>query len=1008
MRRNFIIDEEIELLDETDFLNTKVYAHTLQKIIQNAPPERPFTIGLFGEWGSGKSSIIKTVKEELKKKNDFKVKFAVFDAWKYSEDAFRRSFILSLSKELNIDLPKQEYNLYQNQTQRINDFKIQVSTRTWVTLGLFLLALLLSYMLIPWVRTQALALVSLISLYLITSTLFISLKAIINKDILVKTLAFIQSLVYSKYDEERPLMFSPEQFSKAFEHIIDNATLGMDRLVIVIDNIDRCEKHYSTELLSTIKGFLESREKVLFILPVDETALKRHIRDNHKANDKEADEFLRKFFNVTLKIKLYHSSEIYEFAKKINEKFTLGFSNYTIDLVSKEFASNPRRIIQMFNNLSAELECFSDESFIKTYETVICKLLILREEFPVFYNDASKNPYLLNMSIEEIKQATKIVCSQNLENFLNKTRVISEMISIKELNLILSNSIVFSSLPSEIEDFIENVQFEEIKKFINTDKSKLATVVDYVIKQLEINRERQLIGNTFINYLNTLIEIDEEYSPERTVDLRIEEIIKPVLDRVFYELNHMEKLITYSWSLHRRQRPYIIDHFVSKMNEEIAQVAPGSKWVSSLKLAVNLYEDKRILKKLAVSFRRVYEIDRNVLNPLMLSQFQITSLISQEFYFFIIQKIASLENNDLYYVDLKFLLEKDKPILQVGVELINKINVLYPDLFAKKSLEITEILHSINSLLSILKIDFSESKEGLQILTNLIFSDRKIPNAHPGLANSRPHDSIVSYVDEIMSGHGEAYELLDFCFNVYRVSISSIGVTTVLEKFVVANKFQGALNSRFLDLRDKGIILTPLYTIIIKSTIYNGESLSLIKDAFFTKQNAEYLIADELVVAKLNELLNLIYVDDSHSSIVESFLVEITNDSRTKRLLTTLISGHGKESILKLPNSLQLLAIDVILESGKIFDFSNNIDFLKVIAQNGNERHIAELVNDVMIKLQHADELDTAISIISEIKHINKNDANRIIHELENKRGDVENKDDIKAIIKHLTYISNK
>jgi len=55
MKRNFIVDQEIKLLDTTDFLNTRVYSNTLQKMIQSAPVERPFTIGLFGEWGSGKS-----------------------------------------------------------------------------------------------------------------------------------------------------------------------------------------------------------------------------------------------------------------------------------------------------------------------------------------------------------------------------------------------------------------------------------------------------------------------------------------------------------------------------------------------------------------------------------------------------------------------------------------------------------------------------------------------------------------------------------------------------------------------------------------------------------------------------------------------------------------------------------------------------------------------------------------------------------------------------------------
>lgn len=98
MDRKFVIDEEIRLKNGTDLLNTKVYANTLKNIITNIPNDKPFTIGLYGMWGSGKSSIIKTVKEELSETNKSYL-FATFDAWKYTGDAFRRSFILSIASQ---------------------------------------------------------------------------------------------------------------------------------------------------------------------------------------------------------------------------------------------------------------------------------------------------------------------------------------------------------------------------------------------------------------------------------------------------------------------------------------------------------------------------------------------------------------------------------------------------------------------------------------------------------------------------------------------------------------------------------------------------------------------------------------------------------------------------------------------------------------------------------------------------------------------------------------------
>lgn len=71
MRNKFIIDQEINLND-SDFLKTKTYADNLTKIIKKSRPNKVFTIGLFGNWGTGKSSIVKTSQQDF---DETKIKF---------------------------------------------------------------------------------------------------------------------------------------------------------------------------------------------------------------------------------------------------------------------------------------------------------------------------------------------------------------------------------------------------------------------------------------------------------------------------------------------------------------------------------------------------------------------------------------------------------------------------------------------------------------------------------------------------------------------------------------------------------------------------------------------------------------------------------------------------------------------------------------------------------------------------------------------------------------------
>lgn len=126
MRRQFILDKEIVLNEQTDLLNTAGYAKNITKIIQNAPQGRVFTIGLFGSWGSGKSSIIETVRENLTKNRKSKVKFISYDAWKYVNDSFRRMFLFEVQRGLGHQRTSLMDKFYQNSSQDI-DVKNKIS-----------------------------------------------------------------------------------------------------------------------------------------------------------------------------------------------------------------------------------------------------------------------------------------------------------------------------------------------------------------------------------------------------------------------------------------------------------------------------------------------------------------------------------------------------------------------------------------------------------------------------------------------------------------------------------------------------------------------------------------------------------------------------------------------------------------------------------------------------------------------------------------------------------------
>jgi len=114
MMKPFIQDDERVLNSTTDLLKTSVYAENLVKVIENAPKDKVFTIGVFGGWGTGKSSIIRTAQDEIEKKQS-DVKFITYDAWKYA-DSFRRMFLLKVQQNLKMRQTIEMSRFYQSET----------------------------------------------------------------------------------------------------------------------------------------------------------------------------------------------------------------------------------------------------------------------------------------------------------------------------------------------------------------------------------------------------------------------------------------------------------------------------------------------------------------------------------------------------------------------------------------------------------------------------------------------------------------------------------------------------------------------------------------------------------------------------------------------------------------------------------------------------------------------------------------------------------------------------
>ena len=917
MKRKFVIDEEISFLNEHDILKTQVYADSLVKIIKNTPQDKVFTIGLFGSWGSGKSSIIKTTKDIIEQE-DNKVKFITYDAWKYVNDSFRRMFLLKIQQELKQGQTEEMQRFYQSES-------VESEPKTYMsTNGLAMLFLgLLTFLLIVW-----------------CFPIEFEMKAPIFSGItLVGLLVTIWSGIFQKLKIQinKPIIFAPEQFEDCFREMISKAlknrnfinrvytktkdyvTIGecsiinLDKLVIVIDNIDRCHNEMAYQLLTDIKTFLSDEKlNVVFIIPVDNEALKRNLFLKNDCNN-EKEEFLRKFFNVTLRIKPHQTMELNSYARELNNRNELGFNADTLALCSKEFATNPRRIIQLFNNLSSELCQYSSE-FIEKNESVVCAILILREEYPDYYKKILDNPYLF--------KNCKIENNEKVKSFIMFVGPIAKRVEIKDLLKILTNSdAVFNAIPEEVRKFIDSYDVDGTKKHINLKQELKDDIFAYIRKNVEddikSNSEVQIINSLeFISTLSVTLEIEQVFLKE--IDLLYQPYYVNLLKQI--DKNKLVNICRFALMLDNNGFKDLKEHIIQyvtnigKENEDIDEYF--SKAVFTV---FNTDDDSKLLSKFATKlFNKI-----DIYTDIQYSDSQFNFLFSEELVQAHIAVITIGNNKETE--KLLWLFKHKKNIKEASYSLFfNKIKELVGTTTNKEKSNILVYIKYVVKFLCLVENERIKKFDELEAI-NQNLEVRKISY------NS------VYIIDEYKGDAENLHLIIDYFMHIYRISN---GVITVNQANRICLHDKEYVYPKLIDLLQQGYELKPFHNAIMSDNNYSLSYLiPLTENCLLLKDDKEqFVIATGVIKNKLSSLL-----DNIKNVEVQKLIERLIIDYSLKEWVTENIINRKAQYINELPISLLNLAINSFSEETAV-SYENNMDFLAVIALKGSVDQKNELV----------------------------------------------------------------
>lgn len=393
----------------------------------------PRIIGIEGEWGSGKSNVVKMLREQLKGK----YYFFEYDAWGHQEDLQRRSILELLTQELvknNFLVGETIVEFKNGETKKVTwpdklkyllARKSEAESLTYprVSGGMvaaFLVTVLtpvftyISYTIKPtegtdptWEHTAFSILIALFPLIISLIVWGIAYLCSNKKYGLSYLLAIYQGSVkrnrtYELLNVDEPTVY---EFKKWMQYISDYIeTNNAPKLVIVFDNMDRLPSEKVKELWSSIHTFFADGgfKNIWAIIPFDEKHLSCAF-GNEKEDNSFAREVTKLFIKKTFPIVYRVAPPVITDYKIVFDKLFVEAFGTSVDFDSRETinrvfriekpSTNVRDIISFINEMVALKQEWGESISIENI-ALFCleKEQILKD--PV--NEILSGSYLLN------------------------------------------------------------------------------------------------------------------------------------------------------------------------------------------------------------------------------------------------------------------------------------------------------------------------------------------------------------------------------------------------------------------------------------------------------------------------------------------------------------------------------------------------------------------------------------------------------------------------------------
>lgn len=302
-QKGLIITDDISPAPILDF---KEYAAAIVRVIEQSYPK--FSIGIYGEWGIGKTTLMRFMFNQLEDNKGNSVVPVWFNAWRYEREEYFT--LIPLLKTIELALPS-EYEGLKGALRGAAIFGWKISKDAIASL--------------------------------VTDHFGRYLGSAAGKGLDAFTEKIIPELKKIDELESRTIYFEgQERIQSELERLRKKNTKL--KIVVFVDDLDRCSPEKILELFESTKVFL-GMDGFIYVLGLSHNKVAKLITDKYGL---EGEQYIKKIIQIPVNLQEWNSIDI----KELLEHFLstgIIHSDYTsiirtnIDLISTAVEENPRR-----------------------------------------------------------------------------------------------------------------------------------------------------------------------------------------------------------------------------------------------------------------------------------------------------------------------------------------------------------------------------------------------------------------------------------------------------------------------------------------------------------------------------------------------------------------------------------------------------------------------------------------------------------------------------------------